>query len=115
LKVLISDADRNTRVNAAVALARQKSTAGFRVFKDVLQSPAMEPNGSPTQLESLLAVKNSLHAVKILARDFTAEQRTELEALIDPIANHHAEPRIRTDAIDALVSLRADGAKGAAR
>jgi HEAT repeat protein len=115
LKVLISDADRNTRVNAAVALARQKSTAGFRVFKDVLQSPSIEPNGSPTQLESLLAVKNSLHAVKILADDWTAEQRTELEAMIDPIAKHNAEPRIRTDAIDALVSLQAGAPPRASR
>jgi HEAT repeat protein len=109
LKVLLSDADRNTRVNAAVGLARQKSAAGFGVFKDVLQSASAEPNGSPSQLESLLAVKNSLHAVKILAGDWTAQQRGELVALIDPITKHHAEPRIRTDAIDALVSLRADG------
>jgi HEAT repeat protein len=113
LKVLISDADRNTRVNAAVGLARQKSTAGFHVFKDVLQSASAAPNGSPTQLESLLAAKNSLHAVKILAGDWTAPQRSELVALIDPIAQHHAEPRIRTDAIDALVSLSTGAAKGA--
>ncbi len=108
LKVLVSDADRNTRVNAAVALARQKSTAGLPVFKDVLQAASKESNGSPIQLENLLAVKNSLHAVKILAGEWTAPERTELVSLIDPIAKNHVEPRLRTDAIDALVSLRAD-------
>jgi HEAT repeat protein len=106
LKVLISDADRNTRVNAAVALARQKSTGGFAVFKDVLQSASADAKGSPTQLENLLSVKNSLHAVKILAGEWTAPERSELVSLIDPIANHHAEPRLRTDAVDALVSLQ---------
>jgi HEAT repeat protein len=106
LKVLISDADRNTRVNAAVALARQQSTGGFAVFKDVLQSASADDKGSPTQLENLLSVKNSLHAVKILAGEWTAPERAELVSLIDPIANHHAEPRLRTDAVDALVSLQ---------
>jgi HEAT repeat protein len=115
LKVLLSDADRNTRVNAAVALARQKSTAGFQVFKDVLKSASSEPSGTATQLEKLLAVKNSLHAVKTLASDWTAPQRAELISLIDPIAQHHVEPRLRTDAIDALVSLRANATQSASR
>jgi HEAT repeat protein len=107
LKVLLSDADRNTRVNAAVGLARQRSTSGFPVFKDVLQSASSQPTGAPSELESLLSVKNSLHAVKVLAGEWTGPQRSTLVALIDPIAQHHAEPRLRTDAIDALVSLRA--------
>jgi HEAT repeat protein len=113
LTVLLTDADRNTRVNAAVGLARQNSTAGFPVFKDVLQSAASEP-GSPGELESLLSVKNSLHAVKVLAGHWTAPQRSELVALIDPITQHHPEPRLRTDAIDALVSLRASSPQPAA-
>jgi HEAT repeat protein len=115
LKVLVSDADRNTRVNAAVGLARQSSTAGFPVFKNVLQSATADPAGSPAALEGLLAVKNSLHAVKILSNDWTTTQRTELLALIDPIAQHHAEPRLRTDAIDASVTLRADSGQRASR
>ncbi len=108
LKVLVSDGDRNTRVNAAVALARQKSTAGFTVFKDALESASAPPKGSPASLEDLLVAENSLRAVKTLAPDFTGTQRSELIALIDPISKQHAEPRIRTDAIDALVSLRAN-------
>jgi HEAT repeat protein len=115
LKVLLSDADRNTRVNAAVGLARQKSPAGLQVFEDVLKSASAEQVGSAAQLEKLLAVKNSLHAIKTLASDWTAPQRTELIALIDPIAQHHAEPRLRTDAIDALVSLRANATQSASR
>jgi hypothetical protein len=37
----------------------------------------------------------------------------QLVALIDPISKNHAEPRIRTDAIDALVSLRGAGPNSA--
>jgi len=115
LKVLISDTDRNTRVNAAVGLARQNSTAGFPVFKDVLQSASADSHGSPSELESLLSVKNSLHAVKVLSGEWTAPERSELISLIEPISQHHAEPRLRTDAIDALVSLRAASPRSAAR
>ncbi|HEV8066826.1 MAG TPA: HEAT repeat domain-containing protein [Planctomycetaceae bacterium] len=114
LTVLLSDGDRNTRVNAAVGLARQNSTAGFPVFKDVLQSAGSELGGSPGELEGLLSVKNSLHAVKVLAGHWTAPQRSELVALIDPITQHHPEPRLRTDANDALVSLRANSPQPAA-
>jgi HEAT repeat protein len=113
LRVLLADADVDTRVNAAVGLARQKSTAGFDVFTKVLQSDAPRDNPSAGDLEELLALKNALHAVKILAGDWTPKQRSELESLIEPISRGHAEPRIRTNAIDALVSLRGATASAA--
>jgi hypothetical protein len=53
----------------------------------------------------MLALKNVLHAVHLLDAEWTPAQRTELAALIEPISRNHAEPRIRTDAIDALVTL----------
>ena len=52
-------------------------------------------------MEELLSLKNVLHAVRILDGQWTPAQRTELAALIDPISRNHAEPRIRTDAINA--------------
>lgn len=108
LAVLVTAGDINTRVNAAVGLARQKSTAGLPVFKEVLTggtAPAAHSEG-PGEVEELLALKNVLRAVRILSDQWTAGQRGELAALIDPISRQHAEPRIRTDAIDALVALR---------
>jgi len=108
LAVLVTAGDINTRVNAAVGLARQNSTVGLPVFKEVLTGAAAPPADpeAPGQVESLLAVKNVLHAVRILAGQWTPSQRGELGALIDPISRNHSEPRIRTDAIDALVALR---------
>jgi HEAT repeat protein len=107
LEVLLTAGDANTRVNAAVGLARQKSTAGLPVFKEILKNgtkPATSPE-TPGQVEALLALKNVLHAVHILDAQWTPAQRAELAALIEPIARDHAEPRIRTDANDALVAL----------
>jgi hypothetical protein len=108
LAVLVTAGDINTRVNAAVGLARQQSTAGLPVFKEVLTAAAAPPAHpeAPTQVEALLAVKNALHAVRILAAQWTPAQLGELTALIEPISRNHAEPRIRTDAIEALVALR---------
>jgi HEAT repeat protein len=110
LAVLVASGDVNTRVNAAVGLARQKSTAGLPVFKEILKtgSAAVGDLEAPGQTEALLSLKNVLHAVRILDGQWTPEQRRELAALIEPISQNHAVPRIRTDAIDALVSLRKD-------
>lgn len=108
LTVLVNSGDTNTRVNAAIGLARQQSTAGLPVFKEILKKgdgPVADPAAAP-QMEELLSLKNVLHAVRILDGQWTPAQRTELTALIDPLSRNHAEPRIRTDAIDALVTLR---------
>jgi HEAT repeat protein len=108
LAVLVASGDVNTRVNAAVGLARQKSTAGLPVFKEILKTGTAAAGDleAPGQAEALLSLKNVLHAVRILDGQWTPEQRRELAALIEPISQNHAEPRIRTDAIDALVALR---------
>jgi hypothetical protein len=104
---LLTAGEANRRVNAAVGLARQNSTAGLPVFEEILKNgakPIADPP-APGQVEALLALKNVLRAVHILDSRWTPAQRAELAALIEPISRDHAEPRIRTDAIDALVSL----------
>jgi len=108
LTTLVGSGDANTRINAAVALARQKSTAGLPVFKSVLAGAAkpQADASSSGSAETVLALKNALHAVRLLADEWTAPQRTELIALIEPLSTNHAEPRIRTDAIESLIALR---------
>jgi HEAT repeat protein len=107
LTVLLTNADANTRINAAVALARQKSTAGYPVFKEVLSAASKPPAdpGSPAEVEALLSVKNALRAVRDLASAWTPAERSALIALIEPISKNHVEPRIRADAVDAVVAL----------
>lgn len=59
------------------------------------------------RFERLVAVQNSLKAVGDLSSEFSADDRTELVALVEPIARQHPEPRIRIDAKKTLRSLRA--------
>jgi len=104
LQVLLADADVMTAVNAAVALARQQSTAGFEVFVRALET--MPPAQNPVaQQETLLIQKNVLHAIAGLGALFDAQQRQTLRQLIEPMAQHHAEPRIRIEARAALNAL----------
>jgi hypothetical protein len=121
LEVLLNDADPHTQENAALGLARQHSTAGWPVFRRILagagaSGPAAgvsrsvagaEPNEERnTHAIQLVALKNALKAVGDLSAEWTPAQRDELEALVRPLAEDHAEDRIRTDARQALIDLR---------
>lgn len=196
LDVMLADADRSTRVNAAVGLARQDSTAGLPVFRDVLahavtaeapaaaqppekktsagtlwmaglivvivaglllmaaapqragkiaaatfclagllfigQRIAQRPLDRPKQaagavqqarpltpeerrraederFADLVAVKNSLKAVADLSDQWTPDQRKDLTTLIQPIAEDHRVPDIRTEAQRVVQTLAAAG------
>jgi HEAT repeat protein len=108
LKVLLEDGDHMTAVNAAVGLARQKSTAGFQVFLQALSSKldGVEP---AVQQETVLIQKNVLKAVAELGPQFNAEERSQLRTAITPLANDHPEPRIRIEAHGALAALSVSG------
>ncbi len=113
LEVMLSDADFCTRTNAAFALARQLDVRGLDVFKEVLQRGAeagdrpQDPDAKDADGELAVALKNCLSpAIEKCAAKFSAEQRVELIALIEPIADHHPLARIRMDANKALNALR---------
>jgi hypothetical protein len=100
LVVMLDDADADTRINAAIGLARKNNLGGYRVFRDILKSE------SGQQLEQYLATLNSLAAIKRLAKQFSAEQRSELSRLIEQLVATTADPRLRVDAKQALQSLK---------
>jgi len=117
LMVLLSDSDRNARVNAAVALARQASTAGLDVFREVLSDAASTDNSqadsraTPQELASaesgrLIALKNTIKAVGDLADTLESDERNEVASLLEPIADDHDHNRIRIDAEQALLRLK---------
>ena len=121
LAVLLGDRDVNTQVNAAIGLARRKSTEGFPVFKTVLVEAARLAEGknrdhrtAPSQAESadsakferLLVLKNVLKAVELLAGALTARQRSELADLLAPIAEGYPVRQVRVHAGQALKKLR---------
>ena len=108
LTLLLGDADRNTRINAALGMARRKSTAGLPLFR-LLLAEALRP--SPSEGKSiegfeLVVLKNVLKAVGDLSPQMTDGQRQNLRTLIAPIAAEHTHVRIRLDAEQALHRLK---------
>lgn len=110
LEVLLDDADTNTRINAAIGLARQKNLGGYRVLRDILKDGVAPPAGETSpRLEQYLAVRNCLKAIERLAGDLSADQRTELINLITPLVESAPDSRLRIDAKQALLTLQSPG------
>lgn len=109
LLVLLQDAsDPMTTMNAAIALSRRGSTAGFAVFLKSLATPA-DNSSLEARQDRLLILRNTLKAVGDLAAKFDPDQRQQLRTLVAELAAHDDETRIRVDAQAALVML--DGVK----
>ena len=109
LNVLLQDpGDWMTSVNAAIALARTDSTAGYDVFVKALSSDADDDSPEAAQ-DRLLILRNTLKAVGDLATDFTPQQREKLKSLVTHLAEHDGEARIRVDAQVAAAALAAAG------
>lgn len=120
LTASLLDADENTRINAAIALARQDSSEGFTVFVDVLQE-ATEPvlpeaadsmtveerrrYQSAVEFRRLVALRNTLKAIEELTDRFDAEQQKQLVELIQFHADTSKSPEIRTAAKEARAAL----------
>lgn len=113
LTVLLSDGDGNTRLNAAIAFARQKSLDGLPIFREVLSEAASgeRPTSSASAaegegLDSLLAVSNSLRAVSDLSSQLDDATRNDLSRDVEAISKNYNEPRVRFDAAQVLTKLR---------
>ncbi len=105
LRVLLEDPeDWMTSVNAAIALARRKSTDGYPVFVKALGN-TVDVNNAEALQDHLTILKNTLRAVAELGTHWTPEQRSSLEALVKPLADDHNLTRIRVDAQSALAAL----------
>jgi hypothetical protein len=113
LAVLLEDSDPDTRINAAIGLARGGDSRGTDVFRDVLQRASTEvDHGSAVEYEQFVALKNSLAAIERLAGKLTPEQRRELVPLLEPVAGNYHEPKIRIAAQTALSAVKAAEASG---
>lgn len=127
LEAMLVDADEMTRLNAAVGLTRNGSTAGFIVLKKYLQASASQPlmNASESsassaslteqeqneqkiaEFEQGVALKNVVKAMGSLSAHLTETERNDMIALIEPIAENHRLPEIRQIAMESLEQLRA--------
>ena len=109
LEVMLNDSDPDTRINAAIGLARAGDSRGVSVFQEVLKD-ALKHNQSPApgeEYEHFLAVKNCIKAIEETAPKLTADERRELIAALEPIASDYREPMIRVAAQTTLRVLKA--------
>lgn len=122
LRVMAEDADRNTRVNAAIGLARpqHQSADGLPVFIDVLKNARkpVDPDGMDGDTPearlslarsqenmNLLILGNVLLAVRDIRDLLSSGQKDEVLALVQPLADDHPEPRIRIEALNTIREL----------
>jgi HEAT repeat protein len=92
LDVMLDDRDLNTRLNAAVGLARNLDPRCVSVLIEGLRSADEKtPPGSPEEFTQFVRVKNCINAAAALATVCTAEQRRELLAALKPIAESHRD------------------------
>ncbi|MGQ0635692.1 MAG: HEAT repeat domain-containing protein [Planctomycetaceae bacterium] len=107
LEVMLQDSDADTRINAAIGLARQGDSRGTGVLSEVLKQAAMPAKrGSAEEFEQFLAMRNALAAAERLGPKLSDDERRELTKLIEPLAQSHGETRIRVSAQQALAALR---------
>ena len=106
LTVLLSDSDANTRLNAAIALTRQKSLDGVSVLREVLAAAATTKTAAPSGDSSVIATSNALKAISELAPQLDEPTRTEVARDVESISKEYPEPRVRLDAAQALTKLR---------
>lgn len=122
LRVMAEDADRNTRVNAALAMARRGMPDGFPVYVDVLQNvselidPETMEGRTPEERLSqarmrqnmkLVILGNTLNALEDISGLLSPGQREQVLRLCKPLADEHPEPRIRIEALNAIRTLNA--------
>ena len=107
LEVMIEDSNFDTRVNAAIALARRGDAQGARVFREVLKTAReTKESGSDEEYEQFVALKNCIKAIESVVEGLDAAERTELISLMEPVAANFREPGIRIAAKKALIALR---------
>lgn len=106
LLTLLEDQDLMTAVNAAVALARLKSTQGLSVYRRLLVEKTTPPAVSEADAQTWpLMQRNVLKAVAMLGPSWSTSERQELISIIQRLAEHHPEPAIRVESQATLIAL----------
>lgn len=117
LTVLLQDADLMTRANAAIGLARHKSTLGLPVFESVFAAAVAKPiapetvkdeAGGQAYFERSLLLKNCLHAVDVLSAELTADERARLSKLLEQVADATKDAQLSIDSRELSLRLAAE-------
>lgn len=125
LKVMTEDADENTRMNAALGLARRGSSDGLPILLAQLQTgmtatdPAGMPGPSPEErvnqaraadIMKLTSLRNALIALRDIKDALNPEQREEALRLCQPVLDECPDMKIRIEAKTTIRTLKPDTA-----
>ena len=104
LRTLLRDADRETRYNAAAALARNGDFSGSEILLEMLTDPVSSGQFAGEAGKQYIT-EQALNAVKEGLKKASPGDGTELRAAIEKLAEAAENPRLRTLARDVLLSL----------
>lgn len=122
LKVMLLDADANTRANAAIGLARNGSAEGADALQELLQQSgqpfAADSAAGATaeelrqaqaryEVEQPIIARNCLKAVASLWTQLSVEQQQAFRQLIEQMAASHFAADVRAQAAELLKRLPA--------
>jgi HEAT repeat protein len=111
LSTLLEDHDEKTRVNAAIAFAREGSPRGLSVFRQALRDSEewaklpLDQQGGDHGFERQLILKNTLNAISVLAPRLTAGDRDELDRLLQSLEESLGDSALRLQVKAARLEL----------
>lgn len=117
---LLEDPDEMTRINAAIAFARQGSTRGLGVFEQVLKQSANWPAqaNSPKDIEASfekqLMLRNTLLAIEQLGPKLGDADRTSLASQLKQLETALPDQALRLRAKEVRIGLDKRAEKAAA-
>jgi hypothetical protein len=106
LRLLLQDGDLMTRANAAIGLARQRSTEGLPVFEEVfadLAARPLDPSAATTDdhvqdyFERYVLYSNCLKAIDLLQPELAPDVRERMASLLETVARTTGDARIEVD------------------
>lgn len=115
VRTMLEDSDDYVRVNAAIALARGKSSDGLAVLESVLDRAVNEPSAidelegndpesrnqaNAREIELRVMTLNALQALLELAPQLSASERERVSPLVDSLADDFRDPKIIQKAQD---------------
>lgn len=121
VRTLLEDSDDYVRVNAAIALARGKSSDGLAVLESVLNRAVNEPSAiaelegddpearnqaNAREIELRVMTLNALQALLELAPQLSASERARVSPLVDSLADDFRDPKIIQKAQDVRQAFR---------
>lgn len=114
LSVLLQDPDEMTRINAAIAFARDSSPRGLPVLMQALrdtkkwaESPSTEPDAGDRSFERQIILKNALLALSKTAANSSASDKAQAAKLLEELEGVLPDAALRLEVKKTRLELEA--------